>query len=277
MDSISIQRPIRQLRKQLKDFPRDPEPHQIHRLRTRIRQVQVTASIAPQFSRKWGKSLAAVRKAAGRIRDLDVLSQITQTLSPEPGSGSIERLQRRIRKDHKQASRSLEKALRGQSRQARKQLDEFARQLQSASASPTVEEQAGPLAIVAHRQIAQLQEQIAQWPQPDEVNLHDLRKNIKTLRTLLQLMPDSNPAEIKSLGSVASRIGQWHDWQRLVALANKCLDDSRDSLLLGQIARKADLHLDRAIEAAHSLRVQHPRPVKPVPASAESENQHRVA
>ncbi|HWA94440.1 MAG TPA: CHAD domain-containing protein [Terracidiphilus sp.] len=280
MNLPSMQRLLRQLRKQLKDFPCDPDPRAVHRLRSRIRQVQAFADAGLDCSQKSKRSLDAVRKCAGRLRDLDVFTENIQTLPQDLGAESIARLQRRLRKDHKQSSRSLEKVLARHRKPARRALSEFARQIRHASASSASlqeKDDSGTLAEQARHQVVEFRKEITRWSEPDEENLHSLRKNIKTLRTLLQLMPESDPAEIRILGTAASRIGQWHDWQRLASLAYKSLDDSRDSLLLGQIARTVDIHLEHAIQTAASLRVHYPKPVRPESDTARSMHLARSA
>ncbi|MDE3199619.1 MAG: CHAD domain-containing protein [Acidobacteriota bacterium] len=280
MDTHSIQQLFRQLRRQLKDLPCSPDPREIHRLRGRIRQVQVILANSPEISGKWVESLAAVRKAAGRVRDLDVFLENLQTLPQSSGSNSLTQLQSRLRKSRKRSIRSLEKALDRHRKPTRKALSGLARQVQitsTHSTSSTGQSNSRILASKAHQNITRLRKEIAQWPEPDDENLHSLRKNVKTLRTLLQLMPDHDADEIKILGTAAAHMGQWHDWQRLASLACKRLDSSIDSALLRQIEFNEDLHLERALEAAHALRLAHPRPVKATSDVIPFANRHRVA
>lgn len=77
MDRKSLQEPFRKLRKTLKGFPKGASPNDVHRLRTRIRRTEATAHALTLDQQKAGKrlikGLKPARKAAGDVRDMDVL------------------------------------------------------------------------------------------------------------------------------------------------------------------------------------------------------------
>ncbi len=68
---------VRELGKTLKSLPSDPPPREVHKLRTATRRVEAIAAVlAPvegKESRRLLKSIEPVRKAAGGVREMDVL------------------------------------------------------------------------------------------------------------------------------------------------------------------------------------------------------------
>ncbi|MFP5250679.1 MAG: CHAD domain-containing protein, partial [Acidobacteriota bacterium] len=78
MDLDRVEKPLWKLRKLLKSLPEDPAPADVHKLRTRARRIEAVASAwAPaggKESKRLLKAIQPVRKAAGSVRDMDVLT-----------------------------------------------------------------------------------------------------------------------------------------------------------------------------------------------------------
>src|SRR5262249_5046943 len=78
LDLHSIERTIPKLRKLLAKAPRRPAPEQVHDLRTRTRRFETTMEALALDSRsnerRALRDLARLRKRAGKVRDLDVLT-----------------------------------------------------------------------------------------------------------------------------------------------------------------------------------------------------------
>ncbi|HLI03494.1 MAG TPA: CHAD domain-containing protein, partial [Terracidiphilus sp.] len=79
MEFDRIERPLRQMRNLLKLLPDDPAPEQVHMLRTRARRIEAVAAalepVSGKAARQLVKAIRPVRKAAGGVRDMDVLTQ----------------------------------------------------------------------------------------------------------------------------------------------------------------------------------------------------------
>ena len=78
VDTDRIEKSVRRLRKVLKKAPRRPTPDQVHRLRIHARRIEATVAALGLSSRANEKrllrDLARVRRRAGKVRDMDVLT-----------------------------------------------------------------------------------------------------------------------------------------------------------------------------------------------------------
>lgn len=94
-DRDNLKQPARKLRKSLKSPPSDLPIDFVHRLRTQTGRLEaiVSASVLERkkLARQLIKTLKPVRKAAGDVRDMDVLTAKAQTLSGRRND-SVERL-----------------------------------------------------------------------------------------------------------------------------------------------------------------------------------------
>jgi len=78
LDSKQLQKPVRKLRKLLKNAAKHPFPEQVHDLRTNTRRLEaalasVSCNPRPR-DRKLLKELGRICKRAGKARDMDVLT-----------------------------------------------------------------------------------------------------------------------------------------------------------------------------------------------------------
>lgn len=78
LDAQRVEKPVRKLRKLLKKAPKRPTVDQIHDLRTSARRfesnVEALGLNDKQKERRLLKEIARLRKVAGKIRDVDVLT-----------------------------------------------------------------------------------------------------------------------------------------------------------------------------------------------------------
>ena len=82
-----IQKPLRKVRKLLKKMPAIPSAEDIHDFRTNSRRVEATLEVLSLDSggKGWraSKTVSRLRKRAGKIRDMDVLTNYASNL-PHP-------------------------------------------------------------------------------------------------------------------------------------------------------------------------------------------------
>ena len=78
------EKPFRKLRKALKNLPDEPSPEDVHDLRTRIRRIEAIMQALrlddTRDRKRLLKSVASIRKRAGQVRDMDVLTGFAATL-----------------------------------------------------------------------------------------------------------------------------------------------------------------------------------------------------
>ncbi len=276
-----LQKPLRQLRRLLRCLQADPVPAEVHRLRTRVRQVEaIVAALPPaadgpvtvsrpatagKLARRLLKSIRPVRKAAGRVRDMDVLCAHALTLQQEPYRDAVARLVERLQLSRKKYAAELLDVVDRRRKAARGHLSQYAKELAGA-------DDAGPRARATEQQAqqaaARLTAELSRWPRLTARNVHSFRLKVKELRAVLQLLPTAERKFVDALGTVKEKIGEWHDWQQLAITAAEAPDAQQDGALLARIKKTGRQKLRAALAAAEALRKNYlERPAKKPPAS----------
>src|SRR5882757_8954750 len=84
VDTARIEKPVRKVRKFLKKAPKSPTPDEIHDLRTNTRRLEATIHAFGLDSngneQQLLQELRRVHKRAGKIRDMDVLTEHGSTI-----------------------------------------------------------------------------------------------------------------------------------------------------------------------------------------------------
>jgi CHAD domain-containing protein len=291
----SAQKALRELAKTLKSLPRDPLPEQVHKLRTATRRVEAIAPtlVDKNKSERLLKSIGPVRKAAGGVRDMDVLISKVRKLAryfeqkqnsralPKslPGGFSSEkkplkgraigfsysgsavagdslaRLVEQMQIARQQNAVELRRALGRRRDAARQNLKQCSKLIQSAliPVSPAASAN-GQGHEGVHAAAMSVARELGEWAPLDASNIHAFRLKAKELRYILQLSADANSGLVDALGQAQRRIGDWHDWQKLEEIARETLDPERDGALLKHIGQSVERRLDRALSAANALR-----------------------
>ena len=130
-----VQKALRELGKSLKNLPKDPAPSEIHRLRTASRRAEAVAVVLPRSeqkkSRRFAKALEPVRKAAGEVRDMDVLGANARTLARRRASESLNRLIGQLENARQQNAQELLRALHGWRKSLRNDLEKYSKLVES--------------------------------------------------------------------------------------------------------------------------------------------------
>ena len=91
---------VRELSKTLKSLPKDPPPGEVHKLRTTTRRVEAIVSVLAQVegkeSRRLLKSIEPIRKAAGGVREMDVMIGNARKLARHAEGDSLTRLMEQL-------------------------------------------------------------------------------------------------------------------------------------------------------------------------------------
>jgi CHAD domain-containing protein len=261
-----VQKALRELNKSLKNLPKSPLPKQVHKLRTSARRVEaIAAAVLPVGGNKSRrlvkalvKSVEPLRKAAGSVRDMDVLEANLHKLSRDSSGDSLTRLIDHLQFVRTSSAKDLLRVFERKRKAARLELKQFARQVQSEWPSNG----AGSHALVqaahtrngANPTAKHLAHELAQWPPLNERDIHEFRVKIKELRYILQLDAKVDPDFLAALGSVQRRIGEWHDWQQLAEIAHEFLEPEQDRQLLTRIDETKQKKFTHALTAANTLR-----------------------
>lgn len=262
MDLERVDKPVRQLRELLKSLPENPPPEEVHQLRTRARRIEAVARAleptARKETRRLLKAIKPVRKAAGGVRDMDVLTADLLHLKQHAGSESMVRLIEHLGALRSKSAGKLLDTVSRQRKPARRHLKEYSCVIESVAAGkkPVRSEgffapESGDGAVSgADGLIAEL----SRWPALNARNLHDFRLKVKELRYVLQMFREGDKKFVEALGKVKDAIGNWHDWQQLDAIAREVLNSPHDRELLRQIEQTGREKFAQAITAAIALR-----------------------
>ena len=245
-----VEKPLRRLRKQLSAFPSNPRPEDVHSLRTHMRRLEATlaALILDQDKepRRLMKAITPVRKAAGKVRDMDVLIGDVLTLADSHESEGLVRLVEHLAKMRVKNARKLCEVVSGKRKEARRGLKHSSRLIEKTlkrDSSATNGEEAPQILI----------SELSHWPSLDESNLHAFRIRIKELRYTLQLSQEPDAKLVDQLGDVRDAIGEWHDWIELRKIANKVLDPGSDGEVLLRIEEIGKKKFELALEIANKV------------------------
>ncbi len=254
LDTRHVQKPLRKLRKQLNAFPANPRPEDVHSLRTQTRRLE--AAVAAMLlnrekpSRRLLKLITPVRKAAGEVRDMDVLIGHVLTLSDDHGREALVRLVEYLSKMRARNARKLQDVIRRQKQQIDKRLKQSSKLLKKKleDDSTAVNGKTGPQILIT---------ELGHWPPLDQSNLHQFRIRVKELRYMLQLSEQPDKQLVGRLGEVKDTVGEWHDWIALLEIAQKKLDRGPEAELLNEIEEIGQQKFRTALTSANQLRSQY--------------------
>lgn len=235
----------------LDDFSADPRPEDVHALRTHARRLEAAIeALVPARSkepRRVLKLLTPVRKAAGKVRDMDVLIEDALTLKDVQSAEGLVRLVEHLGEMRAKNAKRLRDAVLKHRRETGARLKELSKVLKK-----ILEDEPGTLNGGAAPQI--LVTELSQWPQLNRENLHMFRLRIKELRYMLELSNEPNEKWIAWLGDVKDAIGEWHDWVELLKIAKEVLDTVADAGVLKRIEKTTDERFNAALTTANQMR-----------------------
>jgi len=234
----------------------------IHDLRTRARRVEAIAGILipanENSRRRLLKLLKPLRKAAGDVRDMDVLAAKARTLAGRQQDNSVVCLLEHLQAIRIESARKLVNTVNKQRADTRDGLKQFSRWIEkhihtreSGSASKTTARKSYTDAAI------RLMDELSRWPAFSKDNLHPFRIEVKHLRYVLLLTETADLKFVNALEKAKSRIGDWHDWQELRDIALEVLDPKKNRPMLQEIDEIVGKKLKQALAAAHSVKTRY--------------------
>lgn len=249
-------------------------PKGVHRLRTIIRRIESLVSYAnPDLDKKLERSLekmADLRKRAGKVRDIDVQTEILGTLGNGSTAKDRKALAALLEKKRKRPATRLESALKKiQGSKFFIRLDRIAGQaglLQDSNNRPLA-----PLEE-AKAQLAEMASDFAARQTIKSSRLHEARITLKRIRYLAELAEETAEQKsfIRELKAVQDAIGDWHDWQELTGTAEKRFSDRANCALLHEARTVLGARHSDATSAVNKLFALALAPSRKPPRSADS-------
>jgi CHAD domain-containing protein len=260
LDPAKLQEPLRRLRKLLKKFPERPSPEQVHNLRTRSRRIEAMLKALMLTSRRNEKGLlqelAPVRKKAGKVRDMDVLTGFSSGLHDDEKQCLIELLEYLGAERYRQC-RKLRSLIQRQKAPIRRRLTRLSRFIDKGLRAARQSDSGSDWPIDAMAVALKVSNQLSRWPALSPANLHPYRLKVKELLYVLQLADEADEDLVNNLGHVKDAIGECHDWQELGTIAGKLLHHGSQCGVLKQIQGKMRDTFDHALLTANNLRKQY--------------------
>jgi CHAD domain-containing protein len=255
-DLDRVQKDIRKLRKFLKKKPKHPTPKQIHSLRTRTRRfeasLQALALDNQTNERQVLRALAKLRRRAGKVRDLDVLTEYVANVPEKEESDCLVELLEYLGAEHAQRSKRLHSFAVQYGPSLRRRLKRTAAYLGMPAADGAPTSSALGDAMLSE---LRLQRELAAPVRLNRKNLHPYRLKVKELRYVLEL--ENNPENrqvIETLGEMKDAIGEWHDWQELLTIAKEQLPHGPECKLVRSFEAIAEQKFNHALSIANNGR-----------------------
>jgi CHAD domain-containing protein len=281
-DIERLQRSTRRVTKFLRKNSKRPGADAIHNLRTSARSLETTFVTLRLNSKKSIKRLLVglkeVRKPAGKVRDMDVLIADALTLPHKKEQDCLVQLLEYLGAERNQYARKLRRVIKKTDpplRRSLKRESERVERLLKQAANRRSGAETIPMTIA---KTIQLSAALTQPPRLDRNNLHEYRLKVKELRNVLQLSDKAETLKLTvKLGEVKDAIGDWHDWEELVALAAQVLDHGKSCQLIKQLKAVSDSKYEDALSQTNDLRVNYLQRGKPMQKSGQRRHQALVS
>jgi CHAD domain-containing protein len=254
LDRNRLFKPVRKLRKLIGKLDGDPTPKQVHSLRTNTRRFEAMFNALSLDAQGIGKSmlkdLGHIRRRAGKVRDMDVLTGFASTVhTHDEEECSVQLLEHLGARRNKLAGKLLAEAKHiGPS--VLKDLKHTKCVLAEVLRNGTNRAVSADGVTAAAVKLAS---GLAKPQRLGRASLHPYRLKVKELSNVLKLAGQAS-GFINDLDKVKDAIGEWHDWEELISIAARVLTHGKRCGLLAELRRIAAQKYQRAIALSQKLR-----------------------
>jgi CHAD domain-containing protein len=212
----------------------DPKTKPVHRLRTTTRRIEgqlamlETLPKIPEHkkpAREATRLLKKLRRAAGKVRDIDVqldlIDEIAPDTSPKKLKADADKLRKRLLRDRKEFTAKLVKELDRRRSDVTLALEALLAALESVEKLAL---SATELAQLAERWFAANRPPETAKTEDDANHLHAVRKVAKLARYIAENAPKGakRPQQMaESFEKLQQSGGEWHDWLVLAEISGK--------------------------------------------------------
>ncbi len=236
---------VDKLRKSLKRKSRWSAPEDVHDLRTQVRQFEALTHIlalGQKSSEDRLKTIASIRRRAGKVRDMDVLMAFIATLTSHSQEDCFVQLRDHLAVRRRRSARRLRDLVREHGKKAGRDLQRYSSMVQKASQT-----HATSVAL-------KLLDELRHWPRLASGNMHEFRLKVKQLRYTLQLEEHPPETWISALGEIKDAIGEWHDCTTLLEIATDVLPASKGAPILKEIRSVVAVKFHHALSLSNAMR-----------------------
>ena len=259
VDAGKIQKPIRKLHKLLKRNPKQPTPDQIHDLRTSVRRLEATFQALSLNCGGKGQrllnDLTPIRKRAGKVRDLDVLTSFASSVRVDGEQDCKVQLLEHLGTERRKNARKFHAMVAEYGPSARNHVKRALRRIDLVISKNSKSTDAAEVSAQAAAAAFKLELQLAAPSRLRRANLHPYRLKVKQLQNVLKLASTADNQEFTDeLGKVKDAIGEWHDWEELLAIARNVLGHGAECSLMRELKRIGDQRYRDALAATEDMR-----------------------
>lgn len=248
LDPKKLDKPLVKLRKLLRKMSNVPTQDEVHDIRTNTRRVEATLEALQLTRMRKGRRLllaiTPIRKRAGDVRDMDVLTGFSATLSSNHDGQCLVKLLEYLGEERARGASKLRKTVAKRRKTASKRLKACSSLLEK-----NFDKRIGKLqkewpadAVAA---ALRMSGELTSWPRLSTGNLHSFRLKVKEMRYVLQLSGQEDELT-DDLGEVKDRIGEWHDWTELDAIAREVLSECKNCGVITRIEQTAKQKFETA-------------------------------
>jgi CHAD domain-containing protein len=264
LDRNRLLKPVKKLRKLVNQLDRQPTPDNVHDLRTNMRRVEVVFEALSLDSQGRGKlmlkDLDRLRKRAGKVRDMDVLTSYASTVHLHGEKECVVQLLEHLGAQRRKHAKKLYAEVQRRRRALRKEFKRTPATLVKLIGDGSNSSKGRIVAAGAVATAVELTAQLAAPQRLSRESLHPYRLTVKDLRNILQMAAGAaRPKFVDDLGEVKDAIGEWHDWEELVSIAQKSLNHGGGCELITELKRVTKRKCEHAMAAVQTLRKEYLR------------------
>ena len=269
LDPNQLLKPVEKLQKLIKEMNSQPSPDAVHDLRTNTRRFETifqALSIDGQgVEGPMLKALARFRKRAGKVRDMDVLTLHASNIQLQGERDCIVVLLEHLGAQRHKHARKLYAEIQRHRPRLRKYLkrtpDILAKRINGNDGALRGSEVAANATATA----VKLATELAVPQRLGRDNLHLYRLKVKELRNILQMAVGADRNKfVADLGKLKDAIGEWHDSEALVSIAQKVIDHGNRCGLVAELKRTAKRKYEHAVALTRWLRKTYLRNFRPL-------------
>jgi CHAD domain-containing protein len=246
----------------LKKNAKRPGSKDVHGLRTSARNLETTLTTLGLDSKKpvthLLRNLEDVRRRAGKVRDMDVLTAKVLKVRPKGELDCLVQLLEHLGAERARHTSKLRREIQTSGTALRRNVKQTARRLEKLLKQATTAPADSKAVPATLARTLQLASELQRPARLGRNNLHAYRLKVKELRNVLLLSDRADDEEfVKQLGVVKDAIGEWHDWAHLAAIAAETLDHGASCKLLKDLKATGDEKYGRALSLARHLRTHY--------------------
>jgi CHAD domain-containing protein len=256
----------RQVTKFLRKNPRQPGSDAIHKLRKSARSLETTFTTlglqANRKTRRLLRDLKSVRKRAGKLRDMDVLTADALAVKPDSEQDCQVQLLEYLGAQRNKYAKELRQAVDWAGRRFRRQLKRTTKHVEKLLRRADNKPTGAKATQMTMARALMLSSDLSSPVRLNRDNLHPYRLKVKELQNVLRLSDQTRGEEfLDDLGEVKDAIGEWHDREELIAIAARFLDHG-ECKLIRHLRAASKARYEHALSLTSRLRSRYLQPGK---------------